>query len=121
MTHRQCNQRTAAPSASWHRRSQGVESPSEMRGAIEFKDVVFRYPARPNVTVFGKFCLTIPARQTVALVGESGSGKSTAISLIQRFYDPGDAREEHGDQPDPAVPRPTSGCSYEVALGLERC
>lgn len=26
--------------------------------------------------------------QTVALVGESGSGKSTAISLLQRFYDP---------------------------------
>ena len=26
--------------------------------------------------------------QTVALVGESGSGKSTAIALLQRFYDP---------------------------------
>lgn len=26
--------------------------------------------------------------QTVALVGESGSGKSTAVSLLQRFYDP---------------------------------
>jgi ATP-binding cassette subfamily B (MDR/TAP) protein 1 len=26
--------------------------------------------------------------QTVALVGESGSGKSTAIALLERFYDP---------------------------------
>lgn len=26
--------------------------------------------------------------QTVALVGESGSGKSTALALIERFYDP---------------------------------
>lgn len=26
--------------------------------------------------------------QTVALVGESGSGKSTAIALLQRYYDP---------------------------------
>jgi ATP-binding cassette subfamily B (MDR/TAP) protein 1 len=26
--------------------------------------------------------------QTTALVGESGSGKSTAIALLQRFYDP---------------------------------
>ena len=31
--------------------------------------------------------LKIQSGQTVALVGTSGSGKSTAIQLIQRFYD----------------------------------
>ncbi|TVU21321.1 hypothetical protein EJB05_30949 [Eragrostis curvula] len=59
-----------------------------LRGNIEFQHVSFRYPTRPDVQIFRDFCLTIQAGKTVALVGESGSGKSTAISLLQRFYDP---------------------------------
>ncbi|PON52777.1 ABC transporter [Trema orientale] len=57
-------------------------------GQIEFKDVYFSYPSRPESVIFKKFSLTIPAEKTVALVGASGSGKSTALSLLQRFYDP---------------------------------
>jgi ABC-type transport system involved in cytochrome bd biosynthesis fused ATPase/permease subunit len=38
--------------------------------------------------VFKNFNLDVAAGQSVALVGESGSGKSTAIQLLQRFYDP---------------------------------
>ncbi|XP_020276503.1 ABC transporter B family member 11-like isoform X2 [Asparagus officinalis] len=59
-----------------------------LKGNIEFRHVSFRYPTRPDVQIFQDLCLSIPAGKTVALVGESGSGKSTAIQLLQRFYDP---------------------------------
>ncbi|ERN02024.1 ABC transporter B family member 11 [Amborella trichopoda] len=59
-----------------------------VKGDIEFRDVHFCYPARPDVPIFAGFSLCIPSGRTVALVGESGSGKSTIISLIERFYDP---------------------------------
>ncbi|KAJ3676007.1 hypothetical protein LUZ60_003419 [Juncus effusus] len=59
-----------------------------VRGDIEFQHVSFRYPTRPDIQIFRDLCLSINAGQTVALVGESGSGKSTAIALLQRFYDP---------------------------------
>lgn len=59
-----------------------------LRGNIEFQHVSFRYPTRPDVEIFRDLCLTIHSGKTVALVGESGSGKSTAIALLQRFYDP---------------------------------
>ncbi|KAL6864769.1 hypothetical protein ACP4OV_015920 [Aristida adscensionis] len=59
-----------------------------LNGDIEFHHVRFRYPTRPDVQIFEDLCLTIQSGKTVALVGESGSGKSTAISLLQRFYEP---------------------------------
>ncbi|XP_058212255.1 ABC transporter B family member 9-like isoform X3 [Rhododendron vialii] len=57
-------------------------------GDIEFKNVSFMYPTRPNLPIFWDLCVTIPSGKTVALVGESGCGKSTVISLIERFYNP---------------------------------
>ncbi|KAJ1285188.1 hypothetical protein BS78_03G261100 [Paspalum vaginatum] len=59
----------------------------QIRGEIQFESVHFVYPSRPNVPVLKNFNLQIPAGQTIALVGSSGSGKSTAIALVQRFYD----------------------------------
>ncbi|XP_037481644.1 ABC transporter B family member 15-like [Triticum urartu] len=58
-----------------------------IKGAIEFRDVHFSYPTRPEVTVLAGLSLEIGAGKTVALVGPSGSGKSTVIGLIERFYD----------------------------------
>ncbi|GMJ09270.1 P-GLYCOPROTEIN 4, MULTIDRUG RESISTANCE 4, ARABIDOPSIS P-GLYCOPROTEIN 4, ATP-binding cassette B4 [Hibiscus trionum] len=60
----------------------------DIRGDVELRDVYFSYPARPEEQIFSGFSLSIPSGTTVALVGQSGSGKSTAISLIERFYDP---------------------------------
>ncbi|OWZ18023.1 ABC transporter [Phytophthora megakarya] len=57
-------------------------------GDIEFRNLEFTYPARPEAKIYKNYCLKITRGQTVALVGASGSGKSTAISLMERFYDP---------------------------------
>ena len=67
--------------------SKAGTKPEEVKGTIEFKDVRFRYPTRPDIPVFEDFNLTIEAGQTVALVGQSGSGKSSIVGLIQRYYD----------------------------------
>ncbi|OMO81542.1 hypothetical protein COLO4_23523 [Corchorus olitorius] len=61
---------------------------SHVRGEVEFKDVYFSYPSRPDVRVLRKFNLRVQAGKMVGLVGGSGSGKSTVISLLERFYDP---------------------------------
>ncbi|CAH2089794.1 unnamed protein product [Euphydryas editha] len=59
----------------------------EFRGDIEFKDVTFAYPTRPEAVVLKNFNLKIPAGKTVAIVGTSGNGKSTIAVLLERFYD----------------------------------
>ncbi|KAI0509871.1 hypothetical protein KFK09_010468 [Dendrobium nobile] len=65
----------------------GVKPPS-VYGSIEFKNVDFCYPTRPEVMLLNNFSLKIDGGQTLAVVGVSGSGKSAIISLIERFYDP---------------------------------
>lgn len=57
-------------------------------GDIEFNNVSFNYPSRPDYTVLKDVSFKVEAGQTVALVGSSGSGKTTIASLILRFYDP---------------------------------
>ncbi|XP_041604983.1 ATP-binding cassette sub-family B member 10, mitochondrial isoform X1 [Vulpes lagopus] len=58
------------------------------QGTLEFRNVHFAYPARPEVPIFQDFSLSIPSASVTALVGPSGSGKSTVISLLLRLYDP---------------------------------
>ncbi|XP_063233075.1 ATP-dependent translocase ABCB1-like isoform X2 [Bacillus rossius redtenbacheri] len=64
------------------------KQPSSIEGRIQFKDVHFQYPSRPEVKVLRGLDLSIEAGETVALVGNSGCGKSTCVQLIQRLYDP---------------------------------
>jgi len=68
--------------------SQEGESVKDMEGYIEFRDVHFRYPTRPEQPVLRGLNLTVKPGQYVALVGASGCGKSTTIALMERFYDP---------------------------------
>ncbi|XP_065488380.1 LOW QUALITY PROTEIN: ATP-binding cassette sub-family B member 10, mitochondrial [Caloenas nicobarica] len=63
-------------------------SKDTFRGALEFNDVEFAYPTRPETSIFKDFSLSIPAGSVMALVGPSGTGKSTIVSLLLRLYDP---------------------------------
>ncbi|XP_077979292.1 ATP-dependent translocase ABCB1-like [Glandiceps talaboti] len=60
--------------------------PDKCDSVIEFHDVKFRYPTRPDVPVLRGFNIKVNTGQRVALVGSSGCGKSTAIQLTERFY-----------------------------------
>jgi ATP-binding cassette subfamily B (MDR/TAP) protein 1 len=60
----------------------------ELDGHLEFQNVYFRYPTRPEKPILRGLDLTVLPGQHVALVGPSGCGKSTCISLLERFYDP---------------------------------
>ncbi|KAK4429403.1 ABC transporter B family member 13 [Sesamum alatum] len=61
---------------------------TDVGGDVEFKNVSFKYPTRPDITVFNDLNLKISKGKSMAIVGQSGSGKSTVISLLLRFYDP---------------------------------
>ena len=62
--------------------------PSPARGGLSFRNVTFRYPARPETAALTDFSLEIEPGETVAIVGPSGAGKSTIFQLVERFYDP---------------------------------
>ncbi|RJG47056.1 ABC transporter transmembrane domain-containing protein [Mesorhizobium sp. DCY119] len=62
--------------------------PSPARGLVEFRDVSFAYPARPDRPTLHGVSFTINPGETVAIVGPSGAGKSTIFALLLRFYDP---------------------------------
>ena len=57
----------------------------DVRGAVEFRDVSFRY--RDEVPVLEHIDLKIAPGETLAVVGATGGGKTTLCQLLPRFYD----------------------------------
>jgi subfamily B ATP-binding cassette protein MsbA len=64
----------------------GLAPLEDVRGEVEFSDVMFEY--NPGVPVLKHITFRAPAGSTTALVGSSGSGKSTLISLVMAFNRP---------------------------------
>jgi ATP-binding cassette, subfamily B, bacterial len=60
------------------------------QGNVSFENVSFAYPHRPQV--LKHVSLEMKAGQVSALVGPTGAGKTSIISLLARFYDPGEGR-----------------------------
>lgn len=59
----------------------------QLREAIEFKDVWFRYDEHQPWTLRG-LNLRIECGRSLAMVGINGAGKSTVVKLLCRLYDP---------------------------------
>ncbi|TIX90512.1 type I secretion system permease/ATPase [Rhizobium sp. P44RR-XXIV] len=93
------------------------------KGAIEFRNVRFRYrPAAPEV--LKAISLVIRPGEVIGIVGPSGSGKSTLTKLVQRLYLPeeGQILVDRADiaQVDPAWLRRNIGVVLQENLLFNR-
>jgi len=63
-----------------------VSTPTDIKGAISFKDVYFTYDDT-NIQALKGLSFEINQGETLAIIGKTGSGKSTVLDLIGRLYD----------------------------------
>lgn len=59
-----------------------------LSGALEFRNVSFRYGGMDSAYILHHISLKIPAGKTFAIVGRSGSGKSTFVKLLAGLLEP---------------------------------
>ncbi|MBO5343709.1 MAG: ABC transporter ATP-binding protein [Ruminococcus sp.] len=71
-------------------KADGTVTYTEVRGHVEFDDVVFGY--EPEKIVLNGISLYADAGQKIAFVGSTGAGKTTITNLINRFYDVPDGK-----------------------------
>ncbi|KAK6202833.1 ATP-binding transporter [Scheffersomyces amazonensis] len=64
----------------------GEKAPKSIDNSIEFKNVVFAYPTRPNGKIFKGCNFKIESSSSTCIVAPSGCGKSTIASLLLRSY-----------------------------------
>ncbi|QBX99944.1 ABC transporter ATP-binding protein [Rhodophyticola sp. CCM32] len=92
-----------------------VDLPHDMDGAVEFRNVTFGYA--PDTPVLKNVSFTVNPGETVALVGPTGSGKSSAMSLLNRFYDVQEGQVLVGGQDVRDVTQASIG--REIAMVLQ--
>ena len=64
----------------------GPGAETEQTGAVEFRDVSFRYPGAAADSL-QHISFTAKRGETLAIIGATGCGKTTLVNLIPRFYD----------------------------------
>ncbi|XP_077570942.1 ABC-type oligopeptide transporter ABCB9-like isoform X2 [Stigmatopora nigra] len=66
----------------------GTETLETFSGLVEFQDITFSYPTRPEIEILKGVSFTLKPGEVTALVGPSGSGKSSCVNLLENFYLP---------------------------------
>lgn len=59
---------------------------SQLTTKIQYQNVAFSYPSRPDMEVLRNINLEVKTGEKVGLVGYSGAGKSTIVQLLMRYY-----------------------------------
>jgi ABC-type multidrug transport system fused ATPase/permease subunit len=67
--------------------NEGVWPETGLQPSVEFRNVTFSYPTRPQELVLKSMSVSIAPGEMVAIVGSTGSGKSTMGHLLTRLYD----------------------------------